>query len=50
MDISPNALNTQDTIHRPHDAQEEEKPKFGCLGPSYMEEQNTHRREYKDEE
>ena len=28
MDISPKAQNTQDTIHRPHEAQEEERPKY----------------------
>ena len=30
MDISPKALSTQDTIHRPHEAQEEGKAK--CVG------------------
>ena len=24
----------QDKIHRPHEAQEEDKPKYGSLGPS----------------
>ena len=28
------AQNTQDTIHRPHKAQEEGKPNCGCFGPS----------------
>ena len=28
------ARNTQDTIHRPLEAQEEGKPKCGCFGPS----------------
>jgi hypothetical protein len=27
VDISPEAWNTQDTIHRPHEAQEEGRPK-----------------------
>ena len=34
MDISPKALNTQDTIHRPHEAQEEGRPNCGCFGSS----------------
>ena len=29
MDISAKALNTQNTIHRPHEAQEEGRPKCG---------------------
>jgi hypothetical protein len=32
--ISPKAPNNQDTIHRPHEAQEEERPKCGYFGPS----------------
>ena len=32
--ISPKAWNAQDTIHRPHEAQEEGRPKCGCFGPS----------------
>ena len=32
--ISPKAQNTQDTIHRQHEAQEERRPKCGCFGPS----------------
>jgi hypothetical protein len=31
MDFSPKAQNSQDTIHRPHEAQEEGTPKCGCL-------------------
>ena len=31
MDISPKAQNKQDTIDRPHEAQEEGRPKCGCL-------------------
>jgi hypothetical protein len=43
VDISPKAPNNQDTIHRPHEAQEEGRPK------SFLEgEQNTHRRKYRD--
>ena len=37
MDIIPQTSNTQDTIHRPHAAQEG-KPKCGCLGPSWKKE------------
>jgi hypothetical protein len=33
-DISLKVLNTQDTIHRPHETQEEGIPKSGCLCPS----------------
>jgi hypothetical protein len=29
VDISPKAQNTQDTIHRPHEAQEAKRPKTG---------------------
>ena len=32
--ISPTAQNTQDTIHRPHEAQEGERPKCGHFCPS----------------
>ena len=31
MDISPKAWNTQNTIHRLHEAQEEERPSVGAL-------------------
>jgi hypothetical protein len=31
VDISPKAQNTQDTIHRPHEAQVEGRPKYGCF-------------------
>jgi len=34
VDISPNAQITQDTIHRPYEAQEEGQPKYGCFTPS----------------
>jgi hypothetical protein len=34
VDISPEAQNTQDTIHRPHEAQEEGRPKYRYFGPS----------------
>jgi hypothetical protein len=33
VDISPEAWNTQDRIHRPNEAQEEGKAKFGYFGP-----------------
>jgi len=39
VDISPKAQNTQDMIHRPHEAQEEGKPKCGCFNPSQKREQ-----------
>jgi hypothetical protein len=38
VDISPKALNTQDTIHRPHEAQEEGRPMDGFFSPSYKRE------------
>jgi hypothetical protein len=34
LDIIPKALNTQDTIHRPYEAQEEGRPKCGYFSPS----------------
>jgi hypothetical protein len=34
VDISPEAQNSRDTIHRPHDAHEERRPKCKCFGPS----------------
>ena len=34
QDMHSKAWNTQDTIHRPHEAQEEERSKCGCFGPS----------------
>jgi hypothetical protein len=34
VDISPEVQNTQDTIHRPQEAQEEEKPQCGYFGSS----------------
>jgi hypothetical protein len=33
-DISPKARNTQDTIHRPHEAQEDGRPKCGYFSLS----------------
>ena len=30
----PKAQNTQDTIHRPHETQEEGRPRHGCFGTS----------------
>ena len=42
MDISPKAQNKQDTIHRPHEAQEGGKPKCGWVIWFFSErEQNT---------
>ena len=32
--ISPEAQNTQDTIHKPHETQEEGRPKCGHFDPS----------------
>ena len=37
MDISPKSPNIQDTIHKPHEAQEEGKLKCGYLSPSYKD-------------
>jgi hypothetical protein len=34
VDISPEAQNTQDTIQRTNEAQEEERPKYGYFGIS----------------
>ena len=48
MDIIPKPLDIQDTAHRPHEAQEEGRPKSGCFGPSYKEEENTHWIKYED--
>ena len=31
MDISPEVQNTQDKIHRPHEAQEERRQNYGSL-------------------
>jgi hypothetical protein len=33
VDISPEAQNTQDTTHRPNEAQEEGRPKYGYFKP-----------------
>jgi hypothetical protein len=48
VDINPKAWNSQDTIHRPHDAQEEGRSKYGFFGPSYKGEQNTQGSKYGD--
>ena len=45
---SPEAWNIQDTIHRPNEAYEEGRPKYGYLGPSWNGEQNTNGRIYRD--
>ena len=34
MVMSPKAWNTQDAIHRSHEAQKEGRPKCGYFGPS----------------
>jgi len=47
VDISPKAQNTQDTIYRPHEAQEEER-QVRMLQYFLMGEQHTHRRRYGD--
>jgi hypothetical protein len=33
VDFSSEAQNTQDTIHRPHEAQEKGRPKCGYFSP-----------------
>ena len=48
LNISPEAWNIQDTIHRPNEAYEEGRPKYGYLGPSWNGEQNTNGRIYRD--
>ena len=50
MDIIPTALSTQDTIHRPHEDQEDERQKYECFCPSYKGKQTTQRRKYTDKE
>ena len=35
MDISPEVWNTQDTIHRPKEAQEEGRLMYEYFGPSW---------------
>jgi hypothetical protein len=37
VDISPKSPNTQDKIHRQHEAKEEAIPQCGYLGPSKKE-------------
>jgi hypothetical protein len=45
VDTNPKYPNNQDTIHRPHEAQEEGRPNCGY----FLEgEQNTHRSKYGD--
>ena len=36
MDISPEAQNTQDTICKTHETQEEERPKWGSGDTSFL--------------
>jgi hypothetical protein len=45
VDISPEAENTQDSIHRPY---EEEKPKCESFSAFQKGEQSSHRRKYGD--
>ena len=40
--LAQKAWNTQDTTHRPHEAQEEERPKCGYFDPYWKVNQNTH--------
>jgi hypothetical protein len=44
VDFSLEAWNTQDIIHRPNEAQEVGRPKYGYVNPSLKGEQNTHGR------
>jgi hypothetical protein len=46
VDISPEAQNTQDTIHRTNEVQEEGRPKYGYFVPSEKSKQNTHGKRY----
>jgi hypothetical protein len=48
VNIRPEAQNTEDTTHRPHEAQEKGRPTCGYFDPSQNEEQNTNRRKYRD--
>jgi hypothetical protein len=48
VDSCPKALNTQDTIHRSYEAEEERRPKCGHFSPSSKSEQNTHGSKYGD--
>jgi hypothetical protein len=48
VDISPVAPNTEDTIHRPCEAQEGGTPKCGCFSPSKKGKQNTLGSKYGD--
>jgi hypothetical protein len=49
VDIIPEAWNTQDTIHKTHETQEEGKPKCGYFEPS-KKGGNTHGRSYREKE
>ena len=48
MDISPEARNTQDTVHKLHETQEKGRPKCGYFDPSKKGKQNNHGRSYRD--
>ena len=48
LNVSLKFWNTQGTIHRPHETQEEGKLKCVYFSPSYKAEQNTNRKKYRD--
>jgi hypothetical protein len=48
VSISPEVHNTQDTICKTHETKEEVRPKSGYFLASWMGEQNTHGRSYRD--
>jgi hypothetical protein len=48
VDISPEARNIHDAIHRPHETQKEGRLKCGYFDPSEKGEQITHFRSYRD--
>jgi hypothetical protein len=48
LDISPEAQNTQDTIQKAHETQEEGRPKYGYFDPSQKGEQISHGKSYRD--
>jgi hypothetical protein len=41
VDINPKALNSQDTIRKTHETQEEERPMCECFSPSENGKENT---------
>ena len=48
MDIIPEAWNTQDTICKTYETQEERRSKYGYFDPSQKGEENTHGKSYRD--